>query len=218
MNLEKLQSFISETLLPSVIEFNCSTGRDFKNSTLEKQVEYINIQEKVVREEILETLSAYQNDIVEFLDGICDVYYTVPYLGWMLGNLNIPETIEEDSVEANILKSLEQDKVDFTSSLYALFKELHHEFTEDEIIEALNLVIENNKLKYTEDLTVAESWEFKEEYKLKKVYYDEKYWYSIENDWGKVCKYNDFPKVDLTGIVNSCVERLEKEYVESEGK
>ena len=86
------------------------------------------LRDKLLNEEVEEYLKAKSNnDKVEMLDGICDMYYI--YFGTLLEVLgdNIDKCIELLTRENNdiLIKIFEDFKKDFDDVFYEAFKEVH---------------------------------------------------------------------------------------------
>ena len=66
-----------------------------------------------------------------------------------------------------------------------------------DLMEAARLVMENNHLKYTDDLLLVQSWLAGTTYKISVANVGGKSYYCMKNDHGKILKYEGFPKVSL---------------------
>lgn len=66
-----------------------------------------------------------------------------------------------------------------------------------DLMKAAELVMENNHLKYTDDLLLVQSWLAGTTYKMSSVIVKDVKYYCIKDDNGKIRKWTGFPKVEL---------------------
>lgn len=73
-----------------------------------------------------------------------------------------------------------------------------------DLMKAAQLVMENNHLKYTDDLLLVQSWLAGTTYKMSSTVVKDVKYYCMKDDNGKIRKWDGFPKVELN------VEELRK--------
>ena len=66
-----------------------------------------------------------------------------------------------------------------------------------DLMKAAQLVMENNHLKYTDDLLLVQSWLAGTTYEMSVAEVKGKRYYCMKDDNGKIRKYEGFPKVEL---------------------
>jgi hypothetical protein len=71
-------------------------------------------------------------------------------------------------------------------------------------MKAAQLVMENNHLKYTDDLLLVQRWLAGTTYKMSSTVAKDVKYYCMKDDNGKIRKWQGFPKVELN------VEELRK--------
>lgn len=193
----KFKEYINTEFTDAVIEFNYATGSEHDNQSLDEIIESINLQANIVREELIETITAWGDDEIETLDGIADIWYTIVNLNQKMNKIKLDD---EDYAEGKVnLKKIEMLSV----LIEALLEDLDSGFNDEQLIAACKLVVDNNKLKYTKDINEFNSWKYDAD-KLSKreTIYGGETFYSLVNEDGKVSKHDNFKKVCLKDIVN----------------
>lgn len=163
--------------------------------THEELVSIINKQTEFSHSEILETLAAVDVDPLEELDGYADVFYTYPALEYMINHFNI------SGVEEDVASTLHLRKLQHTRSL-AQFVLQQSQFKADTILKAVERVCENNLLKFTTDKEFFDSWVSTEGFDRNSTEIDGEVFYFLSDAQGKVRKRDNFPKVDLTDLLD----------------
>lgn len=202
--------FINGVFAASVAEFNGACGKNPHTVTdVDDAVDMVLNECDRVIEESEEAIAAYrQRNRKERLDGIVDVYWTVT----QLDNLMNVFTEKFGAEFSETLKLRDFDdvlKVAYASSQSKLGIQLAQGtiISGEAIIHAALRVMENNKMKYTDDKDVAEDWRANMDKKhvglhfLKSYEYQGKTYYCIKrkSDDYIVKPYN-FKSVDLGGL------------------
>ena len=187
---------VKDCALQSAILFNiiAHNGKKVGEYSNEELIEAINLQVNITMEENLEFFESVEIDLVEELDGIVDsVYYTAPYLEYLIKEFNTRDIKEANSL---LLKRLQLTR---TLSSYI---EDNISFSDKVVIEATNRIVENNMSKSTKDSNVFADW--KDGGMIRKsVEVDGEYYYLLVDKNGKVKKHLDFKGVSLEDLVNN---------------
>ena len=187
---------LKQYALQSAILFNtiAHNGKKVEYYSNEELIEAINLQVNITMEENLEFFENVEIDLVEELDGIVDsVYYTAPYLEYLIKEFNTRDIKEANSL---LLKRLQ-----LTRTLSSYIEE-NISFSDKVVIEATNRIVENNMSKFTKDSNVFADW--KDGGMIRKsVEVDGEYYYLLVNKNGKVKKHLDFKGVSLEDLVNN---------------
>lgn len=160
--VKEFNEFLSGTLKPAVLEFNGACGKSPESvENVEDAVVFIVNESKRVYEECDETIKAFkENDRVERLDGVVDVYWTSIQLNNLL-NVFIDKFGAEEFNAA--MAELPYDSIlwfKLASSLAptAITVGQGNIISGHLIANAAIVIIENNKQKYTESREVADDW------------------------------------------------------------
>lgn len=195
--MKKYKDYINTDFTADVIEFNCATGIDRDNQTIEELVDAINLQADIVREELVETIMAWGDDDVETLDGIADLWYTLVNINTKMNNLP-----EDEESGLYLEKNVNVKKLELISKLCdVVLNESDSGFTDEQLISASKLVVQNNKLKYTDHKLEFDSWEYPKNLKPRITDFNGKLYYCLVDENGKVSKHNNFKKVCLEDIL-----------------
>ena len=189
--LDLKQYALQSAILFNIIAHNGKKVGEYSNEEL---IEAINLQVNITMEENLEFFENVEIDLVEELDGIVDsVYYTAPYLEYLIKEFNTRDIKEANSL---LLKRLQ-----LTRTLSSYIEE-NISFSDKVVIEATNRIVENNMSKFTKDSNVFADW--KDGGMIRKsVEVDGEYYYLLVDKNGKVKKHLDFKGVSLEDLVNN---------------
>ena len=187
---------LKQYALQSAILFNiiAHNGKKVEYYSNEELIEAINLQVNITMEENLEFFENVEIDPVEELDGIVDsVFYTAPYLEYLIKEFNTRDIKEADNL---LLKRLQ-----LTRTLSSYIEE-NVSFSDKVVIEATNRIVENNMSKFTKDSNAFADW--KDGGMIRKsVEVDGEYYYLLVDKNGKVKKHLDFKGVSLEDLVNN---------------
>ena len=204
MTNEDLQAYLEGDFKQSVIDFNnrCGKGVTDQHSCTQVLQLVIN-QNKVVIEECLESLTAFQErNTTERLDGLIDVYVTKTMLDEFMNALD--KFSDEEITEASLNFS-EDDLLTLQIVPQLLNPALIaaqgiNLFTSKRFYINAELILENNRMKYTDDYDKMLTWKdsMKESSQIKTTTIDGKDWYCIIlTETGKIQKPFDFVPVTL---------------------
>ena len=201
---EDLQVYLEGDFKQSVIDFNNNCGKGVTDQHSCTQVLQLVInQNKVVIEECLESLTAFQErNTTERLDGLIDVYVTKTMLDEFMNALDkfSDEEITEASLNFNEDDLLTLQIVPQLLNPALIAAQGINLFTSKRFYIAAELIIENNRQKYTEDFEKMLTWKenMKEGCQIKTTTIDGKDWYCIIlTETGKITKPFDFEPVVL---------------------
>ena len=202
------KEYINTEFKDAVVEFNHATGLDSDDFTLEHKVNNINLQANIVREELIETITAWGDDEIETLDGLADMWYTLVNLNEKLSLLADPESESYAEKHVNI------KKLEMLSSLCeVVLHDLPSGFTDEQKLAACKLVVDNNKGKYTTDKTEFDTWQYDKKLKPKETLWNGVTYYCLVGRNGKVGKHKHFAKVCLKDVI-SLNDKIEVDEVE----
>lgn len=198
-------------LLNSVKLFNTLVAGDFESDTLENKVNRVNLQIKIVSEELYtEYFKFFGHDQLETLDSVSDCLFTIIELERQLSILSEQEQSNSDVAEY-IGLHLNHSALNLLSSAIGLFYETFTEhFDLDIIIDATNRVIENNMSKFTTNKEEALKWKSPkaENLSISETVVDGVTYYCFKNESGKVRKRLGFKGVQLQDLVDKQNERI----------
>lgn len=197
---EQLSEVIEKSLDAALTLNHIMDGKSIEDLTDEELVDKINLQSEVVAlSEIEEWEAAYGKDLLETIDGVVDVIFTIYPL----------EVLIREAQKRN-LKGINTQRI---SMILARGQNvINHLFTGKDgtlqwLIEANDLVIENNVSKVTTNPDEFKTWESPDDEPLIKsnvvVTKDGKKttYYMLKNEFGKVRKRKGFANVSLEHIV-----------------
>lgn len=201
---EDLQEYLEGDFKQAVLDFNNRCGKGVTHEHACNQVlQLVIAQNKVVIEECLESLTAFQErNSVERLDGLIDVYVTKTMLDEFMTALD--NFSDEDITEASLNFS-EDDLL----TLQIVPQLLNPALIAAQGINLFNpkrfyinaeLILENNRMKYTDDYDKMLTWKanMKDGCQIKTTAIDGRDWYCIIlTETGKIQKPFDFTPVVL---------------------
>ena len=204
MTNEDLQVYLEGDFKQSVIDFNnrCGKGVTDQHSCTQVLQLVVN-QNKVVIEECLESLTAFQErNTTERLDGLIDVYVTKTMLDEFMNSLDkfSDEEITEASLNFNEDDLLTLQIVPQLLNPALIAAQGINLFTSKRFYINAELILENNRMKYTDDYDKMLSWKANlvEGTQIKTTEVDGVEYYSIVRlEDGKVMKSFDFEEVTL---------------------
>ena len=204
MTNEDLQAYLEGDFKQSVIDFNNNCGKGVTDQHSCTQVLQLVInQNKVVIEECLESLTAFQErNTTERLDGLIDVYVTKTMLDEFMKSLDkfSDEEITEASVNFNEDDLLTLQLVPQLLNPAIVAASGINLFNPKRFYINSELILENNRMKYTDDYDKMLTWKenMKEGSQIKTTTIDGKDWYCIIlTETGKIQKPFDFEPVVL---------------------
>lgn len=201
---EDLQAYLEGDFKQSVINFNnrCGKGVSDQHSCTQVLQLVIN-QNKVVIEECLESLTAFQErNTRERLDGLIDVYVTKTMLDEFMNAL---DNFSDDEITQASLNFNEDDLL----TLQLVPQLLNPAIVASQGVNLFNpkrffinaeLILENNSMKYTDDYDKMLTWKenMEEGCQIKTTTIEDKDWYCIIlTETGKIMKPFDFVPVVL---------------------
>lgn len=184
-----------EQFKEAVILFNqcCGSVLPTEDMTTDEIKAIIQRQVKIVNEELLETVTALsEGNLVELLDGLVDVRYTIIWLKHLLQAAT--DIGVEPIVPATALPWLD---------VAAVVERCQELFTPEVLLEAMRRVALNNSSKFTMDYSVAQEWADGVDFmvKIEEAVVDGLSYYCIKDMLGKIRKKADFVVVDLSDLV-----------------
>ena len=197
---EQLSGVIEKSLDAAITLNHIMDGKAVEDLTDEELLAKIHLQAEVVtRSEVEEWEAAYGHDLLETVDSVCDVVYTAWYLEYLV----------REAAKRN-LKGVNMKSV--SGILGRVQNITNHLFVGKDgtlqwLVEANNLVIDNNMSKVTTDPEEFKTWESPDDEPLIKtnvvVTKDSKKttYYMLKNELGKVRKRKGFVGVDLNPIL-----------------
>ena len=204
MTNEDLQAYLEGDFKQSVIDFNNNCGKGVTDQHSCTQVLQLVInQNKVVIEECLESLTAFQErNTTERLDGLIDVYVTKTMLDEFMNAL---DKFSDDEITEASLNFSEDDLLTLQIVPQLLNPALIaaqgiNLFTSKRFYINAELILENNRMKYTDDYDKMLAWKANlvEGTQIKTTEVDGVEYYSIVRlEDGKVMKGFDFEEVKL---------------------
>ena len=201
---EDLQVYLEGNFKQSVIDFNNNCGKGVTDQHSCTQVLQLVInQNKVVIEECLESLTAFQErNTTERLDGLIDVYVTKTMLDEFMNALDkfSDEEITEASLNFNEDDLLTLQIVPQLLNPAIVAASGINLFNPKRFYINAELILENNSMKYTDDYDKMLTWKenMKEGCQIKTTTIDGKDWYCIIlTETGKIQKPFDFEPVVL---------------------
>ena len=201
---EDLQKYLDGDFKQAVVDFNNRCGKGVSDQHTCTQVMQLVIdQNKVVIEECLESLVAFQQrNTTDRLDGLIDVYVTKTMLDEFM--IALDKFSDEEVTEASLNFS-EDDLL----TIQIVHQLLNPAIIASSGVDLFNpkrffinaeLILENNRMKYTDDYDKMLSWKanMKDGCQIKTTTIGDKDWYCIiRTEDGKICKSFDFVPVTL---------------------
>ena len=201
---EDLQKYLEGDFKQAVVDFNNRCGKGVSDDHTCTQVMQLVInQNKVVIEECLESLTAFQQrNTTERLDGLIDVYVTKTMLDEFM--IALDKFSDEEVTEASLNFS-EDDLLTIQIVPQLLNPAIIaasgvNLFNPKRFFINAELILENNRMKYTDDYDKMLSWKanMKDGCQIKTTTIDDKDWYCIIlTETGKIQKPFDFTPVTL---------------------
>lgn len=185
---------ILEKYKEDILLFNkiISNGRDIEDFFVDELIERLKLQVNITKEEVDETIKAKaENDVVEYYDGLADVVFTAVFLlsldsvlvdKWNIGNEDLSSFEFNQELGESIVELLSAKDVNL-----------------DLLDKCVELVVENNKQKFTTSKEEFDSWE--SEFIRKELVVDGVTYYTFVDDNGKIRKRDGFKPVDLSFIL-----------------
>ena len=201
---EDLQKYLEGDFKQSVIDFNNRCGKGVTDQhTCNQVLQLVIDQNKVVIEECLESLTAFQErNTTERLDGLIDVYVTKTMLDEFM--LALDNFSDEEITQASLNFS-EDDLL----TLQIVPQLLNPAIIAAQGVNLFNpkrffinseLILENNRMKYTDCFEKMLTWKanLEDGCQIKTTAIDEKDWYCIIfTETGKIKKPFNFTPVVL---------------------
>jgi hypothetical protein len=154
----------------------------------------ISRQIAIVNEEVLETITAMsKNDMVEVLDGVVDVQYTLCWLEYICNiAAQLPNCPVMNASQVGWLDVVEKLLISCRSLLTC---EVH--------LEAMRRVAENNNSKFTTDYSVAQQWVDGVDFEavVAETVVEGIAYYCIKDANGKIRKKTGFVGVSLDDLI-----------------
>ena len=201
---EDLQEYLEGDFKQAVLDFNNRCGKGVSDEHMCTQVLQLVInQNKVVIEECLESLTAFQErNTRERLDGLIDVYVTKTMLDEFMNALDefSDDEITEASLNFNEDDLLTLQIVPQLLNPALIASQGINLFTSKRFYINAELILENNRMKYTDDHDKMLTWKanLEDGCQIKTTTIDEKDWYCIIfTETGKIKKPFDFKPVVL---------------------
>jgi hypothetical protein len=188
-------SYSVEQFKDEVILFNRCCGSKVPTATMSSDEidTIITRQIAIVNEEVLETITALsKGDMVEVLDGIVDMRYTIVWLKHLLQAAT--DIGVEAAIPATALHWLDVADV---------VKRCQELFTPEVLLEAMRRIASNNSSKFTTDAAVAKEWADNAGFTayLDEAVIDGVSFYCIKDVNGKIRKKAGFVGVTLGDLI-----------------
>lgn len=169
-------------------------GKSIEEYTDVELVKAINRQIEVTMEEVLETITNAEINLVEELDGYADSLYTYPYLELLIQEFNNRDITQDVAKEIKIrrLQYVRQMAVMIMRAL---------PFKAEVVSEASDRVVENNLAKFTTDTEEFNTWTYDDRFKPTVQEVEGVNYYYLVDKNSKVRKRSGFPKVTLEDLV-----------------
>lgn len=185
---------ISKKYLDDIVLFNkiISNGKDIEDFKVDELIDRVKLQATITKEEVDETIVAKsKNDIVEYYDGLADVVFTALFL----------TALDDVLIEKWDIGEGDLSISDYTKELGDSIVEvlLDEDINIEVLDKCVELVVENNKQKFTTSKEDFESWE--SDFVRKELFVDGVTYYTLVDNNGKIRKRNNFPKVDLSFVL-----------------
>lgn len=200
----KFQEYMRGEFQQEAVNFIVRTGlwsRDLPHLTL---VENLNVQMRQVKEEVLELFTAYgTTDTVEIVDGIIDTHFTWCNFEFMVNEIKAM-SVKEPKILEVFEGAVSAELIDLIGGIAPVAFQLKLPVDQDVLLGAARLIIENNRLKYTQDSQEAYGWEIEQDgtdIKVVSTAVDGSIWYCLKDKHGKVRKHKNFQKVKLEDLV-----------------
>jgi hypothetical protein len=189
-------SYSVEQFREDIILFNkcCGGAIPHEQMTTDEVLAIVSRQIAIVNEEVLETIAAMStNDMVEVLDGLVDVEYT---LFWLEYVCNIAATLPN-------CPEMRPSQVGWLDVVERLMISCRLLFTRKVHLEAMRRIAENNNSKFTTDYSVAQQWVDGVDFEavVSETVVDSITYYCIKDANGKIRKKACFVGVDLSDLV-----------------
>lgn len=153
-----------------------------------------------IKEELSEVLVAIDLNVEGHIDGHVDSMFTI------LNFLEMNKYMQ--LMDSELLDGFPIHKIQLIGNIadHIVQFPLPKTVTSEIMIAAAKRIVENNKLKYTDDYEVAKSWRIpvggrRDGIKLQTVEYDGVKYYSLVDKNGKIRKHRDFVAVNLSDLV-----------------
>lgn len=188
-----MTEYTQEQFNQDVILFNkcCGSLEIDDQTTDEDAVGIIKGQVKIVNEELIETITALsENDMVEVLDGIVDVKFTVVWLSELVKSCKVWDEQHLGTIPV-------------WSQLIPAMQIVDQMFDDSTMFEAMRRVAENNMSKFTTDYDVVEKWVDGVDFDvtIDSTVVDGISYFCIKDANGKIRKKADFVGVTLEDLV-----------------
>ena len=200
----KFQEYMRGEFQQEAVNFIVRTGlqsRDLPHLTL---VENLNVQMRQVKEEVLELFTAYgTTDTVEIVDGIIDTHFTWCNFEFMVNEIKAM-SVKDPKILDVFEGAVSAELIDLVGGIAPVAFQLKLPVDQDVLLGAARLIIENNRLKYTQDSKEAYGWEIEQDgtdIKVVSTAVDGSIWYCLKDKHGKVRKHKNFQKVKLEDLV-----------------
>lgn len=202
----KFQEYMRGEFQQEAVNFIVRTGlwsRDLPHLTL---VENLNVQMRQVKEEVLELFTAYgTTDTVEIVDGIIDTHFTWCNFEFMVNEIKAM-SVKDPKILDVFEGAVSAELIDLVGGIAPVAFQLKLPVDQDVLLGAARLIIENNRLKYTQDSQEAYGWEIEQDgtdIKVVSTAVDGSIWYCLKDKHGKVRKHKNFQKVKLEDLVGA---------------
>jgi len=157
-----------------------------------------------VKEEVLELFTAYgTTDTVEIVDGIIDTHFTWCNFEFMVNEIKAM-SVKDPKILDVFEGAVSAELIDLVGGIAPVAFQLKLPVDQDVLLGAARLIIENNRLKYTQDSKEAYGWEIEQDgtdIKVVSTAVDGSIWYCLKDKHGKVRKHKNFQKVKLEDLV-----------------
>lgn len=176
-----------------------SNGKSPEDLCVDELIARTKLQIAITKEEVEETIKARQeNDLVEYYDGLADTIFTAVFLLALDSVL-----VEKWNIGEGDLSFSEEGEELGNSVSEELFSKNINVGLLDKCVE---LVVENNKQKFTTSKEEFDTWE--SEFTRKELIVDGVTYYTLIDENGKIRKRDNFPKVDLSFVLDEVWHEL----------
>lgn len=191
--------------LYSANKFAIATGQISEDMSDKSLIKTIKNQQQIVLEEIQEFLDAYDSeDLNEMYDAIIDTFYTLSNYDLLMTIYTNRGLSDEDVGAENVFLGLQL--VDMIQAIIEFEEETV--FSDAHLYQSARLIEENNNMKYTDNMVEFLNWEIDDNdglntmrvMNLVQLVNEDKIFFCLKDQNGKVRKHKHFQKVDLSFV------------------
>lgn len=188
-------NYFHKTFRIGAVKFISCTGLIHNNLTPKGWAESLWTQNNQVVEELKELIYGLETkDKKEVYDGIVDYLFTVANFESMIHKAQLDSDAYTSLIcNINYINELSYKAQNLLLDNLGIVEDNH-------LVKSCEVIVENNKLKYTPYKEEALSWEIPNNddgISLTETVVNRQEWYCLKDKYGKVRKHKNFKKVDL---------------------